>query len=182
MVVGEGFPTYGGLAGRDLEALAIGLEEVLDPAYLGDRIAQVRSVGDRLHAAGVPVVRPTGGHAVYLDSRAFAPHLDPLELPGQAIAAELYLHAGVRACEIGQLMSGRQDERGREQPVALDLVRLAVPRRVYTCCHLDYVVEAVSDVYAAAERLQGFEIVTQSKALRHFTARLRPKAGVAAGA
>jgi tryptophanase len=182
MVVGEGFPTYGGLAGRDLEALAIGLDEVLDPAYLADRIAQVRHVGDRLHAAGVPVVRPIGGHAVYLDSRAFAPHIDPLGLPGQAIAAELFLHAGVRSCEIGQLMSGRRDERGREQPVALDLVRLAVPRRVYTCCHLDYVVEAVSDVHAAAERLLPFEIVTEPKALRHFTARLRPLTAVPATA
>jgi tyrosine phenol-lyase len=178
MVVGEGFPTYGGLAGRDLEALAIGLDEVLEPAYLADRIAQVRGLGDGLHAAGVPVVRPTGGHAVYLDSRAFAPHIDPLGLPGQAVAAELFLHAGVRACEIGQLMSGRRDQNGREQPVPLDLVRLAVPRRVYTCCHLDYVVEAVSDVYAAAERLVPFEIVTEPKALRHFTARLRPMAGV----
>jgi tryptophanase len=182
MVVGEGFPTYGGLAGRDLEALAIGLDEVMDPAYLADRIAQVRHLGDRLHAAGVPVVRPIGGHAVYLDSRAFAPHIDPLGLPGQAIAAELFLHAGVRTCEIGQLMSGRRDERGREQPVALDLVRLAVPRRVYTCCHLDYVVEAVTDVHAAAERLSPFEIVTEPKALRHFTARLRPLAAVPAPA
>jgi tyrosine phenol-lyase len=181
MVVGEGFPTYGGLAGRDLEALAIGLDEVLDPAYLADRIAQVRHLGDSLHAAGVPVVRPTGGHAVYLDSRAFAPHLDPLELPGQAIAAELYLHAGVRSCEIGQLMSGRRDARGREQPVALDLVRLAVPRRVYTCCHLDYVAEAVTDVYAAAAELVPFEIVSEPKALRHFTARLRPRVPVMAG-
>lgn len=174
MVVGEGFPTYGGLAGRDLEALAIGLDEVLDPRYLDDRIAQVRSVGDRLHAAGVPVVRPTGGHAVYLDSRAFAPHIHPLELPGQAISCELYRYAGVRTCEIGQLMSGRADAQGVERPVPLDLVRLAIPRRVYTCCHLDYVVEAVCDVHAARHGLQGFEIVEQPPALRHFNARLRP--------
>ena len=176
MVVGEGFPTYGGLAGRDLEALAIGLDEVLDPAYLADRIAQVRSLGDRLHAEGVPTVRPPGGHAVYLDSRAFAPHLDPLELPGQAIACELYLHAGVRVCEIGQLMRGRPDGEAGEQPVDVDLVRLAIPRRVYTCCHLDYVAEAVSDVYAARDALTGLEIVDQPEALRHFLASLRPKA------
>jgi tryptophanase len=174
MVVAEGFPTYGGLAGRDLEALAIGLDEVLDASYLADRIAQVRSVGDRLHAAGVPVVRPTGGHAVYLDSRAFAPHIHPLELPGQAIACELYRHAGVRTCEIGQLMSGRPGADGGEVPVPQDLVRLAIPRRVYTCCHLDYVVEAVCDVFAARERLSGFEIVEQPPALRHFNAVLRP--------
>jgi tryptophanase len=175
MVLGEGFPTYGGLAGRDLEALAIGLDEVLDPAYLEDRIAQVRSLGDRLHAAGVPTVRPPGGHAVYLDSRAFAPHLDPLDLPGQAVACELYLHAGVRSCEIGQLMRGRPQGDDGETPVDLDLVRLAIPRRVYTCCHLDYVAEAVTDVYAAREALAPLEIVDQPRALRHFTASLRRK-------
>lgn len=174
MVVGEGFPTYGGLAGRDLEALAIGIEEVLDPAYLADRIAQVRSVGDRLHSAGVPLVRPTGGHAVYLDSRAFAPHIHPLELPGQSIACELYRYAGVRTCEIGQVMAGKIDRDGVEHPVPLDLVRLAIPRRVYTSAQLDYVVEAVTEVHAARERLQGFEIVEQPSALRHFNARMRP--------
>jgi tryptophanase len=179
MVVTEGFPTYGGLAGRDLDAMAIGLQEVLEPAYLADRIAQVRGLGDRLHAAGVPTVRPTGGHAVYLDARAFAPHLDPLELPGQAIACELYLHAGIRTSEVGQLMRGRPGADGREEPVALDLVRLAIPRRVYTCCHLDYVAEAVEDVHRAAGQLEPLEVVDQSAALRHFTARLRPSRGVA---
>jgi tryptophanase len=113
---------------------------------------------------------------VYLDSRAFAPHLDPLELPGQAIACELYLHAGVRTSEVGQLMRGRPEGGGKERPVALDLVRLAIPRRVYTCCHLDYVAEAVCDVYGAPERLQPLEILEQPEALRHFGARLRPRA------
>ncbi|HVR71227.1 MAG TPA: tryptophanase, partial [Vicinamibacteria bacterium] len=136
MVVGEGFPTYGGLAGRDLDAMAIGLREALEPAYLEDRIGQVRSLARQLEAAGVPIVRPAGGHGVYLDSRAFAPHLDPLDLPGQAIACELYLHAGVRTTEVGQLMRGRPEPDGRERPVLQDLVRLAIPRRVYTCCHL----------------------------------------------
>lgn len=181
MVLGEGFPTYGGLAGRDLEALAIGLEEVLEASYLADRVSQVKSLGDRLHAAGVPTVRPPGGHAVYLDSRAFVPHLDPLDLPGQAIACELYLHAGIRVCEIGQLMRGRPRPGGREEPVDLDLVRLAIPRRVYTCCHLDYVGEAVVDVFAAREDLAPMEIVDQPDVLRHFGASLRPKAPVSIG-
>jgi tyrosine phenol-lyase len=180
MVVTEGFPTYGGLAGRDLDAMAIGLGEVLDPAYLADRIAQVRSVADRLDAAGVPLMRPAGGHGVYLDSRAFAPHLDPLDLPGQAIACELYLHAGVRTTEVGQLMRGRPQPGGSERPVSLDLVRLAIPRRVYTCCHLDYVVEAVRDVFAAPQSLRPLEIVEQPEALRHFGARLRPRVEVMA--
>jgi tryptophanase len=181
MVVTEGFPTYGGLAGRDLDAMAIGLTEVLDPAYLADRIAQVRSLAVHLDEAGVPMMRPAGGHGVYLDSRAFAPHLDPLDLPGQSIACELYLHAGVRTTEVGQLMRGRPQPGGPERPVELDLVRLAIPRRVYTCCHLDYVAEAVGDVYGAPERLQPLEIVEQPDALRHFGARLRPRALALAG-
>lgn len=175
MVVGEGFPTYGGLAGRDLDAMAIGLQEALEPSYLEDRIGQVRSLAGQLEEAGVPIVRPPGGHAVYLDSRAFAPHLDPLDLPGQAIACELYLHAGVRTTEVGQLMRGRPDPDGRERPVPLDLVRLAIPRRVYTCCHLDYVAEAVTEVFGAPQRLLPLEIVEQPPALRHFSARLRPQ-------
>jgi tyrosine phenol-lyase len=174
MVLGEGFPTYGGLAGRDLEAMAQGLEEVVDPAYLSDRIHQVRALGDQLHAAGVPTVRPAGGHAIYLDSRAFAPGIDPLAFPGQAIACELYLHAGVRSVEIGQLMRGRAEAGAPEAPVDLDLVRLAVPRRVYTCCHLDYVAEAVTEVFAARSRLRGLRLVDEPRALRHFGARLEP--------
>lgn len=177
MVLTEGFPTYGGLAGRDLEAMARGLREVLDPGYLADRIGQVRTLGDRLHGAGVPTVRPAGGHAIYVDARAFAPHLDPLDLPGQALACELYLHAGIRSVEVGQLMRGRAGASGREAPVDQDLVRLALPRRVYTCCHYDYVAEAIEEVHAdAARRLQPLEIVDQPPALRHFGARLRPRA------
>jgi tryptophanase len=181
MVVTEGFPTYGGLAGRDLDAMAIGLTEVLDPAYLADRIAQVRTLADRLDEAGVPLMRPAGGHGVYLDSRAFAPHIDPLDLPGQSIACELYLHAGVRTTEVGQLMRGRPRPGSAEQPVSLDLVRLAIPRRVYTCCHLEYVAEAVRDVFGAPQSLRPLEIVEQPEALRHFGARLRPRAGVMVG-
>ena len=175
MVVGEGFPTYGGLAGRDLDAMAIGLTEALEPSYLEHRLAQVRGLAEALSAAGLPIVRPPGGHAVYLDSRAFAPHLDPLDLPGQAIACELFLHAGVRATEVGQLMRGRSAPGGHEQVVPLDLVRLAVPRRVYTRSHLDYVAEAVAEVWRAPKRLRPLEIVEQPAALRHFTARLRPR-------
>lgn len=175
MVVVEGFPTYGGLAGRDLEAMAVGLDEVLEPAYLTDRIASVRTLGDALHAAGVPTVRPPGGHAIYLDSRAFAPHLRPLDLPGHAVVCELYLHAGIRACEVGQLMRGVPGPDGVEAPVDLDLVRLAIPRRVYTSRQLDYVAEAVCDVHRARERLLPMEIVEQPAALRHFNARLRPR-------
>jgi tryptophanase len=177
MVLGEGFPTYGGLAGRDLEAMARGLEEVVQPSYLEDRIAQVRRLGDALHAAGVPTVRPPGGHAIYLDSRAFAPHLDPLDYPGQSIACALYLQAGVRSVEIGQLMRGRPRATGGEDPIDLDLVRLAVPRRVYTCCHLDYVAEAVIDLYHARELLEPLDLVVQSATLRHFGATLRPRRG-----
>jgi tryptophanase len=179
MVITEGFPTYGGLAGRDLDAMAIGLHEVLDPAYLADRIAQVRLLADRLDEGGVPMMRPAGGHGVYLDSRAFAPHIDPLHLPGQSIACELYLHAGVRTTEVGQLMRGQPQEDGRERPVPLDLVRLAIPRRVYTCCHLEYVAEAVRDVFADPGALHPLEIAEQPEALRHFGARLRPRVGVA---
>jgi len=174
MVVTEGFPTYGGLAGRDLEALAVGLQEVLEPRYLADRIEQVRHVGDALHAAGVPIVLPVGGHAVYLDSRAFAPHLGPLELPGQSIVCALYLRHGIRGVEIGQLMCGRPEPDGRERPVPLDLVRLAVPRRVYTSRQLDYVVQAVGDLHVHRDELRPIEIVEQPAALRHFGARLRP--------
>jgi tryptophanase len=175
MVVTEGFPTYGGLAGRDLEAMTVGLEDGLDPAWLEERTAQVRAFGETLHAADVPIVRPVGGHAVYVDSRAFAPHIAPLELPGHALACELYLHAGVRACEIGQLMKGAPGPDGCETPVDLDLVRLAVPRRVYTSRQLQYAAEAVIEIYQDSfERLHPMAIIEQPEALRHFGARLRP--------
>ncbi len=175
MVITEGFPTYGGLAGRDLDAMAIGLREVLDPLYLADRVGQVRAFADTLHAGGVPTVRPAGGHGVYVDARAFAPHLEPLDLPGQSLVCALYLEAGVRSVEVGQLMCGRPGPDGRERPVDLDLVRLAVPRRVYTCCHLDYVAQALIQLRARPEALRPIDIVDQPMALRHFGARLRPR-------
>jgi tryptophanase len=175
MVVGEGFPTYGGLAGRDLEAIASGLDEVLEPGYLADRIAQVRRLGDALHKAGVPTVRPPGGHAVYIDARAFAPHLEPLDYPGQALVCALFLHAGVRSVEVGQLMRGKHPHGGRELPVDQDLVRLAIPRRVYTSRQLDYVAEAVIEVFRARLELRPIDIVDEPETLRHFGARLAPR-------
>ena len=175
MVLGEGFPTYGGLAGRDLEAMASGLEEVLDPAYLADRINQVRTLGDTLTAAGVPIVRPPGGHAVYIDGRAFLPHLDPLDYPAQALSCALYLHAGVRSVEVGQLMNGRPGPGDVEVPVEHDLLRLAIPRRVYTSRQLGFVADALADLHRARAAIGPLEITDQPAALRHFGATLRPR-------
>jgi len=175
LILTEGFPTYGGLAGRDLEAIAIGLREALDPAYLAYRIASTKYLGDGLHGAGIPTVRPPGGHAIYIDARAFLPHIAPHQYPGQALVAEMYLRAGIRAVETGQVMFGRPDpETGREAPVALDLVRLAIPRRAYTQSHVDYVVEAMAELASEKEAIHGLEIVEQEAALRHFTARFKP--------
>jgi tryptophanase len=170
LILTEGFPTYGGLAGRDLEAIAQGLAEVVDHDYLHYRIRSTAYLGDALHAAGVPVVRPIGGHAVYIDAGALLPQIAPLEYPGQALACELYATGGVRGCEIGSVMFGRGPD-GSEQPAAVELVRLAIPRRTYTQSHIDYVIEVVLDVAARAGELRGLRMVAQSPALRHFTAR-----------
>src|SRR4029077_18485470 len=148
LILTEGFVTYGGLAGRDLEAIAQGLEEVVQDDYLRYRIRSTEYLGEALDAAGVPVVLPIGGHAVYLDARALLPHIPPLEYPGQSLAVALYETGGVRACEIGTVMFGRHPD-GSEQPAALDLVRLAIPRRTYTQSHVDYVIEVCG---AVAER------------------------------
>jgi len=172
-ILTEGFPTYGGLAGRDLEALALGLEEVLDEDYLRYRLASTAYVVDRLHAEGVPVVRPAGGHAVYLDAAEFAPHLPAEQFPGHALACALFVEAGIRSCELGSLMFGREVD-GRFEPAPHELVRLALPRRVYTQSHMDYVIEAVLGLHARREGLRGLRIVEQPAALRHFTARLEP--------
>jgi len=182
LILTEGFPTYGGLAGRDLEAIAVGLQEALDIDYLEYRIVSTRYLGDGLHRLGIPTVRPPGGHAIYIDARAFLPRVDPLQYPGQALVAEMYRHAGIRAVETGQVMFGRLDPvTGAESPVRLDLVRLAIPRRVYTQSHIDYVVEAMSEIAARKEALEGLEILEQQEALRHFTARFRPVARRAPG-
>ena len=170
LILTEGFPTYGGLAGRDLEAIAVGLDEVVDEEYLTYRFASIQYVGRHLIEAGVPIVRPVGGHAVYLDARAFLPHIPPLHYPGQSLAAELYLHGGVRGCEIGTVMFGRKSD-GNEEPPAMDLVRLAIPRRVYTQSHMDYLLEVILEVYERRAELKGMTIIWQPPVLRHFTAR-----------
>lgn len=176
LILTEGFTTYGGMAGRDLEAIAVGLYEALDPDYLHYRITSTGYLGDHLSAAGVPIVQPPGGHAIYIDAAAFFPHLPPLSLPGQALVVELYREAGIRAVEIGTLMFGRRDATGVETPAAMELVRLAIPRRAYTQSHIDYVVEAVLEVWQRRAAVGGYRIVEQAPSLRHFTARLEPLA------
>ena len=173
LILTEGFPTYGGLAGRDLEAVAQGLREVVDEDYLRYRVRSTAYLGDALDEAGVPVVKPFGGHAVYLDARALLPHVPPLEYPGQALAIALYREGGIRGCEIGTVMFGRRPD-GTEEPAAMDLVRLAIPRRTYTQSHIDYVIEVVRSVAAQAASLRGVRMVEQPPALRHFTARFEP--------
>ena len=171
LILTEGFPTYGGLAGYDLEAIAVGLREVLHEDYLRYRIRSTAYLGDKLTAAGVPIVQPPGGHAIYIDARSMLPHIPPHEYPAQALAVALYLEAGIRAVEIGQVMFGRAVESGVEEPGPLDLVRLTIPRRVYTQSHIDYVAEAVGHVNAEKDRIRGLRITWQAPALRHFTAR-----------
>ncbi len=175
LILTEGFPTYGGLAGRDLEAIAVGLEEVLHEDYLQYRFASIRYLGEHISRAGVPIVQPPGGHAIYIDARAMLPHIPPLQYPGQALAIELYREAGIRSCEIGSVMHADKDtETGEEMPSAMDLVRLAIPHRVYTQSHIDYVVEAILQVYERRASISGYRIVSQPKFLRHFTAQFEP--------
>ncbi len=173
LILTEGFPTYGGLAGRDLEAIAQGLTEVVRHEYLEYRIRSTQYVGDGFTKCGVPIVQPTGGHAVYVDARAMLPHIPPLQYPGQALAVALYAEGGVRGCEIGTVMFGLQTD-GSEAPAAMDLVRLAIPRRTYTQSHMDYVVEVMARVAERAPSLRGLRIVEQPNALRHFSARFAP--------
>jgi tryptophanase len=173
LILTEGFPTYGGLAGRDLEAIAQGLREVVDHDYLRYRIRSTAYLGEALIEAGIPVVRPIGGHAVYIDARSLLPQITPLHYPGQALAIALYETGGIRVCEIGTVMFGRHPD-GSEQPAALELVRLAIPRRTYTQSHIDYVIEVCADVANRAADLPGYEIVEEPKSLRHFTARFQP--------
>ncbi|HAF15802.1 MAG TPA: tyrosine phenol-lyase [Blastocatellia bacterium] len=175
LILTEGFPTYGGLAGRDLEAIAVGLEEVLHEDYLQYRFASIRYLGEHISRAGVPIVQPPGGHAIYIDARAMLPHIPPLQYPGQALAVELYREAGIRSCEIGSVMHAEKyTESGEEMPSAMELVRLAIPHRVYTQSHIDYVVEAILQVYERRTSISGYRIVSQPKFLRHFTARFEP--------
>jgi tryptophanase len=174
LILTEGFPTYGGLAGRDLEAIAVGLDEVLAEDYLRYRNVSIAYVVNHLHDAGVPVLRPAGGHAVYLDAGRFLPHVPALQYPGQSLAVELYRHAGIRGVEIGTVMAGRDPATGTERPAPLELVRLAIPRRVYTQSHMDYVVEAIVEVFQRRESLPGYRISDEPPFLRHFSATFAP--------
>jgi tryptophanase len=177
LILTEGFPTYGGLAGRDLEAVAVGLYEALDPGYQEYRHASTRYLGEHLTAAGVPIVQPPGGHAIYVDAAAMLPHVPRSEFPGHALALELYRHGGIRSVEIGSVMFGKKDPAtGEERFAANELLRLAIPRRVYTKSHIDYVIEAIVEVYERRERIPGVEIVSQPETLRHFSATFRPLA------
>jgi tryptophanase len=173
LVLTEGFPTYGGLAGRDLEAIATGLEEVLDEGYLRYRLRTAEYMGEKLLAGGVAIVEPTGGHAVYLDARSFLPHLRPEDYPAWALCNALYLEGGIRGVEIGSVMFGKRLDDGTETYHPLELVRLAFPRRVYTQSHFDYAAEVILELEARASEVRGVRLVKQSRTLRHFTAELR---------
>ncbi|HSB75051.1 MAG TPA: tryptophanase [Terriglobales bacterium] len=166
LILTEGYPTYGGLAGRDLEAIAVGLDEALREDYLRYRVASTAYLGNHIAAQGVPIVQPPGGHAIYLDARAFLPHVPPSQFPGVALAGELYLEGGIRSVEIGTLMFG--------EAATMDLVRLAIPRRVYTQSHIDYVVEVILEVWRHREQVRGLRLTYEAPFLRHFTARLAP--------
>jgi tryptophanase len=166
LILTEGFPTYGGLAGRDLDAIAVGLEEVLQPEYLEYRIASTSYLGRHIADHGVPIVEPPGGHAIYIDAARMLPHIQREQFPGQALAVELYRHAGVRSVEIGSVMFG--------QKAMHELLRLAIPRRVYTQSHIDYLVEAILEVNERKDEIHGFEIVAEPQFLRHFSAEFRP--------
>ncbi len=178
LILTEGFPTYGGLAGYDLEAIARGLEEVVEEPYLRYRIRSTAYLAEKVAAAGVPIIQPPGGHAVYLDARAMLPHIPPLQYPGIALVNALYVEAGVRGVEIGSVMFGKQPD-GSEKAPAMDLVRLAIPRRVYTQSHIDYVAEAVIYVAKMKDQLKGYRITHAPNVLRHFTAAFAPMDGTA---
>ena len=173
LILTEGFPTYGGLAGRDLEAIAQGLAEVVAEDYLRYRIQSTAYLGEALAHSGVPVILPIGGHAVYIDARTMLPHIPPLEYPGQSLSIALYRAGGIRGVEIGTVMFGRRPD-GTESPAAMDLVRLAIPRRTYTQSHIDYVIEVAVEVARRSGDLRGYRIVEEPPQLRHFTARFKP--------
>ena len=173
LILTEGFPTYGGLAGYDLEAIAVGLYEALDEDYLRYRIRSVAYLGDKISSIGVPIVQPTGGHALYVDARAMLPHIPDDQYPAWSLTNALYLMGGVRGAEIGSIMFGLQPD-GTEKPAPMDLVRLAFPRRVYTQSHIDYLAEILLALYEQRDTLPGYRIVQQAPVLRHFTIRMEP--------
>lgn len=174
LIVTEGFPTYGGLAGRDLEAVAQGLEEVVDEHYLEYRIKSVEYLGNKLTDGGVPIIEPPGGHAIYIDAKRFLPEVPPDKYPGQSIVCELYLEGGVRTVEIGSVMFGKYDKEGKLIPAMMELVRMAIPRRVYTQSHIDYLIEIILEVYKNRDSLKGYKIIRETPMLRHFTAKFEP--------
>lgn len=174
LIVTEGFPTYGGLAGRDLEAIAQGLEEVLDEHYLKYRLRSVEYLGNKIAALGIPILQPPGGHAVYIDAKAFLPHIPPHEYPGQAVVCELFRIGGIRSVEIGSVMFGSYKEDGTLQSPPMELVRLAIPRRVYTQSHIDYVIECCEELVARRGEQKGYRITYEAPQLRHFTAHFQP--------
>jgi len=175
LILIEGFPTYGGLAGRDLEAIAVGLEEVLDENYLQYRTAQVQYLAEMLDKENISIIKPAGGHAVYIDAQKFLPRIPNYQFPGQALVVELYKRYGIRSVEIGSLMFAKKDEKtGKEIPPKLELVRLAIPRRVYTTMHMNYVAEGLAEVYKDREKIKGMRLTYEAPVLRHFTARLEP--------
>jgi tryptophanase len=173
LIMTEGFPTYGGMSGRDMECLAAGLQEIVQEDYLHYRIRSIEYINEKLDTMGVPVMKPAGGHAVFIDAGKMLPHIPPLQYPGQALAVALYITGGIRAAEIGTFMFGRQAD-GSELPAAMDLVRLAMPRRVYTQSQGDYIVECLELIHAQREEITGLEICWEPPSLRHFTARLQP--------
>jgi tryptophanase len=180
LIITEGFPTYGGLAGRDLEAISIGLYEVMDEHYLQYRIRSIEYITEKLVKAGVPVMKPAGGHAVYIDAKEFLPHIPVDQYPGQALVGALYVEGGIRSVEIGSLMFGKYacpDEGGNSNkkliPAQMELVRLAIPRRVYTQSHIDYVAEVIIEVFKKRNEIKGLQIIEESPMLRHFTVKLK---------
>jgi tyrosine phenol-lyase len=173
LILGEGFPTYGGLAGRDLEAMARGLEEILEEDYLHYRIRSIEYLGEGLRKAGIPIIEPPGGHAIFIDAKGFLPHIPPRQYPAQALACEIYRTAGIRTVEIGSLMFGKHVH-GKFEPARMELLRLAIPRRVYTQSHIDFVIEAFSEIAGRKNTLKGLRLVEGSERLAHFTAKLAP--------
>jgi tryptophanase len=174
LIITEGFETYGGLAGRDMEAIAQGLEEILDENYLQYRIRSMEYLGDILHSNDIPTIQPVGGHAIYIDAKGFLPHIPVEQYPGQALSCELYKMAGIRSVEIGSVMFGKYDENGKLIPAEMELVRLAIPRRVYTQSHIDYIAEVLIEIKENKYKIKGYKIIEEPKFLRHFTSKFAP--------
>jgi tryptophanase len=174
LIITEGYTTYGGLAGRDMEAIAVGLEEVFEADYLRYRIRSTEYLGENIQKFGIPIMLPVGGHAVYVDAQALYPHIPVHEYPGQSLVCELYVTGGIRCVEVGSVMFGKYDRAGNLIPAAVELVRLAIPRRVYTQSHVDYVVEVFREIERSRQSVRGMRIVREPKMLRHFTAHFEP--------